>query len=333
MANQRENNTRVGAFVMAGFLVLLLSFYMVGKNKNLFGSGFELKVHFTYLNGLTEGNNVLFSGIQAGTVKSIDLLNDTAIEVTLMINSKMAPFIHRNAQAFIGSEGLMGNKVINIISIPPGQSPQVVNGDLLTARKTVNMEAMLLTLSKTNDNVAVISEALKKSVLRIDSSPLIDILNDKNFAASVKITLFNAQMAMTNAREMTGNLNYMAAQVRRGRGAVGLLLSDSAFAGSLKLTLQQVQSASSNADQLTSHLNQLVSSIQQDLDHGNGPLKVLLRDSLMAGDIKGSMENIRKGTDGFNQNMQALKHNFFFRGYFKSQEKQKKLDSLKRLNH
>ena len=37
-----------------------------------------------------------------------------------------------------------------------------------------------------------------------------------------------------------------------------------------------------------------------------------------------SLDNIQKGTDGFNQNMEALKHNFLLRGYFKKQEKQRR---------
>ena len=36
-----------------------------------------------------------------------------------------------------------------------------------------------------------------------------------------------------------------------------------------------------------------------------------------------SHDNIQKGTDGFNQNMEAIKHSFLFRGYFKKQEWQK----------
>lgn len=93
MANQGENNIKLGVFILAGLLVLMLSFYMIGKNHNMFGSDFKLKVHFTNLNGLMEGNNVLFSGIQAGTVTNIELLNDTTIEVTLMIDNNVRAYI------------------------------------------------------------------------------------------------------------------------------------------------------------------------------------------------------------------------------------------------
>jgi len=82
MANQTENNSRLGLFVIAGLCLLIMAFYFVGKYHNVFGSNFRLKVHFKNVNGLMEGNNVQFSGIQAGTVKTIRMNNDTSIEVT-----------------------------------------------------------------------------------------------------------------------------------------------------------------------------------------------------------------------------------------------------------
>jgi phospholipid/cholesterol/gamma-HCH transport system substrate-binding protein len=43
--------------------------------------------------------------------------------------------------------------------------------------------------------------------------------------------------------------------------------------------------------------------------------------------ISNSLDNIQKGTDAFSQNMEALKHNFLFRGYFRKLEKQKNKDN------
>jgi phospholipid/cholesterol/gamma-HCH transport system substrate-binding protein len=62
---------------------------MIGKNRNLFGSTYELKARFGNVQGLVSGNNVRFSGIQAGTVKRVKILSDTVIEVTMVIDRKM----------------------------------------------------------------------------------------------------------------------------------------------------------------------------------------------------------------------------------------------------
>ena len=55
--------------------------YFVGKQKNLFGSTFQLKSKFKTVSGLEVGNNVRFSGINIGTVNEIELITDTSVVV------------------------------------------------------------------------------------------------------------------------------------------------------------------------------------------------------------------------------------------------------------
>jgi len=322
MAKQGENNIKLGLFVLAGLLVLMTAFYMIGKNSNIFGHTFSLKVRFTNLNGLMEGNNVLFSGIQAGTVKRIDMVNDTTIQVTLQIDSKIEPFIHKNALAAIGTDGLMGNKVVNILPINKA-SVAASNGDELKAQKLVSTEEMLQTLSKTNNNIASISEALKTTVLQLDTSALLKIFNDKTIRVSLKSSLEQINKASKNASDMTMGLNEMVTRIKAGKGAAGVLLTDSALAGNLKDAMVKLKSASENANRLTIQANQIMGSVNHDINDGKGTLHALLKDSLMAQKINITLDNVMKGTDGFNQNMEALKHNFFFKGYFKDQEKKK----------
>ncbi|MEB0249965.1 MlaD family protein [Mucilaginibacter sp. 5B2] len=329
MANKGENNIKLGVFVLAGLLVLMASFYMIGKNRNVFGSGFELKAHFNNLNGLMEGNNVLFSGIQAGTVKKITMINDTLIEVTLAIDNKTSAFIHKNALAAIGTEGLMGNKVVNI-QANKGSSPMVETGDILVAQKMISTDEMLLTLSKTNNNIATISESLKNAVLGIDSSALFKLLNDQTIGVSLRSSLKSINNASTNADNLTRGLNDMIVQIKQGKGTAGLLISDPALAGDLKSAVSNIRLASEHANQMTEQLQEMVKNINHDLSNGKGPLHGLLKDSTMTRNISLSLDNVRKGTKGFNQNMEALKHNFFFKGYFKNLAKKQKKDSLAR---
>ena len=326
MAKQGENNIKLGVFVLAGLIVMIVSFYMIGNNTSMFGSSFKLKARFNNLNGLTEGNNVLFSGIQAGTVKSITIINDTTIEVTMLIDSKVTGYIHNNAEAAIGTEGLMGNKVINIQPVKVN-SPLVKDGDLLIAQKLTSMDAMLQTLSKTNNNIATISEALKTTVLRLDTSAIFNVLNDKNIGISIKSSLKNINDASNNASQMTGGLSQIVIQIKQGKGAAGLLLTDTSFSGNLKTALVKLKSASDNANKMSIQLNSLATNLNHDLAYGKGPLHALLRDSTITQKLNSSMDNVQKGTAGFNQIVEALKHNFLVRGYFKSQAK-KKADSL-----
>ncbi len=322
MKKQKGNNIKLGVFVLAGLVVMIFTFFVIGKNNNLFGSDFKLKVKFTSINGLTEGSNVLFSGIQAGTVKDIELINDTTIVVTMQINSKVKSFMHKNALATIGTEGLMGNKVVNI---QPGKgvSALVEEGDILDSGKMVDMDEIIQKLSQTNNNVARISEVLKGTVLRIDSSEILKLIDDKSIGISLRSSLKNVFAATTHANEMTRDLNFVVADIKNGKGAAGLLLTDTSLAVMLKDAVLNVKSASVNANRMTVEMNNMASELNRNLNRGKGPVNTLLKDSTMADNLSQTMENLQKGTDGFNQNMEALKHNFLFRGYFRKLEKQK----------
>jgi len=326
MANLGTNNIRLGVFVLAGLLLLIFSFYLIGKNQNLFGSDFRIAARFPNLNGLSEGNNVLFSGIQAGTVKDIKMINDTTIEVTLLINSKIRPFIRRNAIASIGTEGLMGNKIVNISpSRLPG--PLITEGELLAVQKNISTDELLQTLSKTNNNVALISEELKKTVLKINSSAMLELLNDKEAGQNIRLSLQRINRASANAASLTKGLDELVTGIKEGKGTAGLLLTDTAAAEELRVTVSKIKAASANADHLTSQLDKLVNGMEQRLNRDNGSLQLLLSDTVFAHKLSTTMDNLQKGTDGFNQNMEALKHNFLFRGYFKSLEKKKQKEA------
>ena len=178
MAKRSVNNIKLGAFVLGGLLFLVLLLYMIGKNRDLFGKTYVLKARFENIQGLVSGNNIRFSGIRAGTVKRVKILNDTVIEVTMLIETKMKNIIRKNAIVSIGTDGLVGNKVVNII--PSRQpAPWAEEGDFLISKKAVDTEDMLQTLSKTNNDVAVIASELKSTVQRINSSSALwEILND-----------------------------------------------------------------------------------------------------------------------------------------------------------
>jgi phospholipid/cholesterol/gamma-HCH transport system substrate-binding protein len=321
MDNQGKNSIRLGAFVLAGFLVLVIFLSKVGKDHHLFGADFELKTRVSRVNGLIEDGNVRFSGIQAGTVKSIKIVNDTTFEIVFDVDDKVKPFILKNAVTSIGTDGLMGNKILNITPVS-GISQPVSDGDLLAAQKVTSIDQMMSTLSKTNVNVALISEIVKRDLLKLDSSNLLKILNSGSLADNINSSVVNIRSATDNARRLTDAMNEMVSQTKQGRGTLGMLLTDTGFEAKLKQCLFKIESAGDHVNQTSIRLNTMITNLDHDLTDGRGSISILLKDSLVAKNIAETISNIKKGTYDFDQNMEALKHNFLFRGYFKNQEKQ-----------
>jgi phospholipid/cholesterol/gamma-HCH transport system substrate-binding protein len=330
MARQTINNAKLGAFVLGGLLFLILLLYMIGRNRSLFSSTYLLKARFENVQGLIPGNNVRYAGIQSGTVKYIDILNDTTIEVSMIIDTKMEKIIRKDAITSIGTDGLVGNKVINIV---PGISNAAIaiEGDLLTTKKAIDTDEILSTLSNTNRDVATIVMGLKTTVERINnSSALWNLLSDETLPANIRNSATNIRLATSKASLMTNDLQVIISNLKEGKGSLGILLKDTAFASNLNEAAFKMRSVGVQADKLSLQLNSLVSEIKYDIDNVKGPANSLLRDTSMVNKLNESLDNIQKGTDGFNQNMDALKNSFLFRGYFRRQEKQK--ESSKRLN-
>jgi len=324
MEEQTKNNIRLGLLVLAGVSLLILTLYGVGKNQNLFGSNFQLKARFSNISGLMKGNNIRFSGIQVGTVKSVEILDDTTIEVTMLIDKKVQPFIHANAVASIGTEGLMGNKIINIAPSAAG-APGVVPGTMLATQRIVNTDEMLQVLAHTNNNIADISEDLRSTVRRIKGSTgLWSLLNDTSLDIHLRASLANIDRTTVHTRQFTQDIREMIAGARDGKGSVGRLLTDTTFYHDLEQAARTIDGVGKGAGDLVAHLDEMTQQVRRDIEEGKGTANALLRDSQMVIKLNASLENIRQGTDGFNQNMEALKHNFLFRGYFRRLEKEKK---------
>ncbi|HKL89891.1 MAG TPA: MlaD family protein, partial [Allomuricauda sp.] len=98
-----SENIRLGIFVVVGTLLLLIAAYLIGNRQNMFVKNFTLSAVFKNVNGLQNGNNVRFSGINIGTVNRIEMMNDTTIYVYMTIEDKMRNHIKKNAIATIGS--------------------------------------------------------------------------------------------------------------------------------------------------------------------------------------------------------------------------------------
>jgi phospholipid/cholesterol/gamma-HCH transport system substrate-binding protein len=321
MGKQQQSNLKLGAFIIAGFVVFLFFIIMVSKKKNLFGSEFELKTHFSNLNGLTKGDNVLFSGLQAGSVKRITIMDDTTIEVDLAIDDNLRSFIPTNTTAAVITDGLVGDKIVNLI---PGKgiNTHVKDGDVLQPAFALNKDEILRTLSKTNNNIELITEILKNRIIKVDTSALINLLGNRKIAEDVLSTLDNLNAASARTKDLAVSLNELVNYARHGDGPLGVLLTDTSMAGELRAAVSALKATAIGSSHATNQINDMVGELRQDIEAGGGTLHVLLKDTAAAKNLSESMENVKNGTYSFSEDMEALKHNFFLRGYFRRQERQ-----------
>lgn len=320
MRNKKLDNVTLGLFVMAGLSFLVLTLYMISANRNLLGSTFIIKAVVTNVNGLVPGNNVRFKGIDVGTVDDIELDSDTAIYVTLLIDDRYKKYIRKNAIATISSDGLMGNKLLNINS-QPGAAAPIEAGDVIQSLQPVETDEMLRTLNTTNQNLERITRNIFDITNKLNNSKSFwSILSDTGLTADLRHAVADLRKAGANTSAMTERVRDFALQLEQGDGLVQQLFTDSTLVLQWRTALQEVQNASHN----TTAMMQDLRDVARRLKEGEGSAGLLLADTVMRNKLLNTATNLEQGTRSFNQNMDALKESVLLRKYFKKLEKEKK---------
>ena len=183
---------RLGLFITGGLALFVLAIFIIGKQKNLFNPVFKISAKFYNVSGLGTGNNIRFSGINVGTVDNIIIINDTTVRVEMLIKKEVQKFIKADSRVAIGSEGLIGDKLL-VITQGSTDSPIVKDGQQLVSSEPVETDAIIASLQVTAGNAEIISQQLAEIMLKINSGKgtLGRLIQDSTIAENLNQTMFN----------------------------------------------------------------------------------------------------------------------------------------------
>lgn len=317
MAQQASKNIRLGVFVLAGTVFLIAALYMIGNTQNLFGNTFRVSAEFYNVNGLMPGNSVRFSGIDVGTVESVQIVSDSSVMVVMVIEQDIRKYIRKNAIASIGTDGLMGNKIVNINS-SSASSESIEEGDVLATMRPIEQDEMIRTLNATNENMQVITSNLRTITDRINSkNSLWSLLMDTVVAENVKASIVNIRIASNQSAILTGNLTNITNDIRNGKGTLGALITDTTMAGNLKQIIVKFESLNDSMAIISGNVSEIVNGIKD----GKGSVGVLLNDTTLVHNLNQGITNINEGAVLLNEDLEAVRHSWPFRRYFRKQGK------------
>ena len=235
---------KLGMFVIIGLLLFVTTIYFVGKQKNLFGSTFELNSKFNSVNGLEVGNNVRFSGINIGTVEEIEFLTDTSVVIKLVIKEEVRKYIKKDAIASISSDGLMGDKVLVISS---GKNSKVIveDNDNIASKQAIEMEDLMVSVKKSVDNAGVITAQLAQFSYSMNNGngALSKLVSDEEFGNSIKNMVSNLENSSNEFKKFTVKMN-------DGKGALSKLVSDEKMGRMIDSTLTNVKTGTEGLNEV-----------------------------------------------------------------------------------
>jgi phospholipid/cholesterol/gamma-HCH transport system substrate-binding protein len=220
--HSQKYKVRLGLFVAGGLALFVLAIFIIGKQKNLFNPVFKLTTTFYNVSGLQVGNNIRFSGINVGTVDNIRIINDSTVRVDMLIRKEVHQFIKSDCEVAIGSEGLIGDRLL-IITQGSNDAKLAREGQELASTEPVETDAIM---------------------------------------ASLEVSAANAEI-----------------------------------------------------------ITQQLSEIMVNINTGNGTLGRLIQDTTIAENLNQTIVNLKTSSKGLDENMKAVKHNIFLKGYFKKKQR------------
>ncbi len=333
MEKSTQQNIKLGVFVITGILLFIAGTWMIGDKQHLFGNMVSVYSVFSNTNGLREGNNVRYSGINVGTVRNIQLVDDTTIIVEMSIQTDVVAHMKKDAKAAITSDGLVGNMIVNILHGSP-QGLRAEEGDTLPSLSRVRTDEMLNTLSVTNENAALLTAELLKITRQISEGKGVvgALLRDTSITQDVKTTISQIRNASIKASATLQRLDRTMASLDQKNTVLGLL-KDTSVTSNLKHTAQNIHTVSGQLRDVIGELESTVKNVNitvTEIRESKGVLHQLTKDQKTSGDVREALNELdstlnQLHTAGIkvNETLEALRYHWLLKGAFKKMDKEK----------
>lgn len=308
----------VGIFVFLGILFLVLGILVIGNLNDTFKRKAEIFTLFDDVGGLQVGNNIWFSGVKIGSISDLQFYAESKVKVAMKIDVKSRPFIHKDAFVKLGTDGLIGNKILIIYGGTP-QSPVVETGDTLRTEKTFSSEEVLNTLQENNKNLFSITSDLKIITGKIakGEGSVGKFIDDDAVYTHLEAASLSLQNAAGQAQKLISSLNKFSEGLNRQGTLAHQLTTDTTVFSSVKSSVVRLQQMADTAHVLISNLKEASTNPQTSVG-------VLLHDEEAGAHLKQTIINLESSSQKLEEDLEAAKHNFLLRGYFKKKAKEEK---------
>jgi phospholipid/cholesterol/gamma-HCH transport system substrate-binding protein len=309
----------VGLFVFFGILIIIAAVLTLGGQKKTFVKAIHVHAVFKDVNGLAVGNNVWFSGVKIGTIKTINFAPDASVEVVMNIEEKVSQYIHQDSKVKIGSDGLIGNKIVVIFGGTAG-SPEIKENSKLSAETSLDPEAIMTTLQANNKNLLAITGDFKLISERLSAGKgsVGKLLADESVYNDLTAAMTSLKSATQHANSISNDLSGYTHRLNTKGSLADDLVSDTVLFSRLRATVTQMNDAAAKANGIVDNLSQASAQFS----NSKTPIGALLNDENAANDLKETLKNLSSGTAKLDENMEALQHNFLFRGFFRKKARQ-----------
>jgi phospholipid/cholesterol/gamma-HCH transport system substrate-binding protein len=345
MKSSRQANIRLGIYIAGGVVLFIVIFYLIGSKQNMFSTNVKITTVFRDVVGLREGASVRFTGIDVGAVSKLTIQSDSSVLVEMALDRKVTQFIKKNSIATIGSQGLMGNKLIILMPGSPDLE-SIEQGDNLPSVPPVEADDILREIKASSEKISVVSANLSDITDKMNRGEGVfgKIFTDTAFASNLARTSQNLRILSEGVKrgegfigkliadpefaadldstaryitEIAGNLQGITQKVNRGEGIVGKLFTDTAFTVNVYDASANLNASTKNLEAVTGNL--LI--LSENLSSGQGAFNKMLVDSTFADSLDVALRNLNETLVEVRRASEALQYSGLVRAFSKKQRK------------
>ncbi len=313
--SQNKHAAVVGLFIFLGIAFLLGGILIVGNLHETFNRKIKVVSLFDDVGGMQRGNNVWLSGVKIGTVSDLQFYGRSKVEVSMNIETKAQKFIPKDAKVKLGTDGLIGNKILVIYGGSEKTAP-VKEGDTLVVEKTFTSEDMINTLQENNKNLLAITSDFKtiSTKLAAGEGTIGKLLNDSSVYININLATTSLKNASAKAQQLLSSLATFSTALNKKGTLANELTSDTIVFNSVKASVLKLQTMADTATLFISNLKKAGSN-------PHSAIGVLLHDEEAGSHLRETIKNLESSSVKLDEDLEAAQHNFLLRGFFKKKSK------------
>jgi len=229
---------KTGIFTLVGLLLFVVGIFLIGSKQNMFGDTFMIYGTFNNVGGLQVGNNIRFAGINVGTVSEIRIVSDTMIRVDMLMQDQVKPFLKADAMASIGSDGLMGDKLITIASGSANEVKLLAGDSKIMTANPIDFDKVIGQFTNVATNAEIVMTELAGMAVQIrkGDGTISKLLYTDDLSRSLEGTA-------SNAEKITNSLAGITSHIKSGKGSIGNLIYTDSLSNGLGRTVTTANAA------------------------------------------------------------------------------------------
>lgn len=324
-----------GIFLIGGLVLFGIGLFLISSRHGLLSRNFEVYTEFTHLNGLQNGARVRISGMDAGEVLETRAPErpDSRFRVKLRIQEDLHSLVRTDSVATIKSTGLSENSFIDVEK-GTNRAPESPGGSTIVSREPIDLADLMKQGSDLMATTRASIEEVRGNADRALQSAGMAAAHTDHLVVAMSA---NLKEIAASGKKTVDNVSEIVAQVKQGQGTVGKLLSDQNLAADLDDTMSNARQSAINLNHASSHANETMADFQardllgraeavlENTRQATQQLNQSVTTFLASGPAgENAAANLRQAVASARQSMsnladdtEAIKHNFFLRGFFK----------------